>query len=272
MVVPSSSSTTTTGEKRHNRQILTTMRMTSCCLSFFLIVNALLQAPVVTALHMPTPWNYRNGGSSSSSSSSSRSTNQKSLAYTNHADHNDMFVTPRTTFTERMRNVLMDPKKRKNSNHQSNDIPSSTTTTSPVRIVTTLHEFQSVLAENNRQNQITVVRWYASWCRTCKVMQPFFDGLHRKYPTATRNIQYVAIPFVPNVNDAFIAGMNIPSVPYVHMYHPQLGLIEQLKFKPQTAKDFEQILQSYLVGSCPLVEYDDDDHRFVYRAPYQRIS
>jgi thiol:disulfide interchange protein len=198
------------------------------------------------------------------------------LAYTNHADHNDILVNARPTFTERMRNVILDQKQKNNKKESSNQSSSS-----PVRIVTTLSEFQSVLAESNRHNQITVVRWYASWCRTCKIMQPYFDGLHRKYSTKKNDyqngVQYVAIPFVPNVNDAFIAGMNIPSVPYVHIYHPQRGLVEQLKFKPQTASDFERILQSYFHGSCPLEQEEeavdhDEEQAFVYRAPYQRIS
>lgn len=53
-------------------------------------------------------------------------------------------------------------------------------------------------------------------------------------------------------------GLGVPSLPYGHIYHSQVGLVEEMKLNKNVFTNFESILASYVNGYCT-VTYSDDD-------------
>lgn len=55
-------------------------------------------------------------------------------------------------------------------------------------------------------------------------------------------------------------GLGIPSLPYGHIYHPEAGLVEELKMKKKDGEfdNFARTLSTYIRGECD-VEYPDGD-------------
>lgn len=49
-------------------------------------------------------------------------------------------------------------------------------------------------------------------------------------------------------------GLGVSSVPFVHLYHPEAGLVEERKFSKGQIQTFERVLEQYVVGSCDLPE------------------
>lgn len=54
-------------------------------------------------------------------------------------------------------------------------------------------------------------------------------------------------------------GLGVPSVPYVHLYHPEGGLVEERKLSKGYYKEFGEVLDSYVTGSCDLVEEKEEE-------------
>ena len=50
--------------------------------------------------------------------------------------------------------------------------------------LSSLDNFTATL-KSARRNQITVVKFQAPWCRTCRAMAPKLDSIAKKFPTAT---------------------------------------------------------------------------------------
>jgi hypothetical protein len=51
-------------------------------------------------------------------------------------------------------------------------------------------------------------------------------------------------------------GLGVPSLPYGHIYHSAVGLVEELKLNKNVFNTFEEILATYVRGSC-VVTYTD---------------
>lgn len=49
----------------------------------------------------------------------------------------------------------------------------------------------------------------------------------------------------------------VPSVPFAHIYHPDAGLVEEMKISKPHFREFKDCLNSYAVGNCEL-PYDDN--------------
>jgi hypothetical protein len=56
--------------------------------------------------------------------------------------------------------------------------------------------------------------------------------------------------------------LGVPSVPYVHIYHPDTGLVEEMKLSKHYFQDFRNKLQTYVQGYCFVDAPDnvDDDY------------
>jgi thiol-disulfide isomerase/thioredoxin len=118
--------------------------------------------------------------------------------------------------------------------------------------VTTLQQYKQVVAEE--RERLVCVRFYAPWCRACKAVARPFARLSKLYP----NVKLVQVPTTKD-NALLHQGLGVPSLPYVHLYHPEAGLVEERKISKEHFDEFKnEILKSYVDGSCP-VEYDDDD-------------
>ena len=152
--------------------------------------------------------------------------------------------------------------------------------------VSTLAEFKQVVVDDAHasNDQVTAVRFYAPWCRSCRAVEGRFYRLGRSDSvqvsasasrdahTATGskfgNVKFVQVAVSPE-NAALHQGLGVTALPYAHIYHQAIGLVEELRMNQKRFGDFEQILQSYNSGYCALPDSVDPDTG-VYEAPYFR--
>jgi thiol-disulfide isomerase/thioredoxin len=147
--------------------------------------------------------------------------------------------------------------------------------------VSTLEEYKKVVVDDAQANtdQVTAVRFYAPWCRSCRAVEGRFYRLGRPDVQVSARDTHTATSKLPNVkfvqvqvgpeNAALHQGLGVTALPYAHIYHAQVGLVEELRMNNKRFGDFEQILQSYNDGSCALPETVDPVSG-VYCAPYER--
>jgi thiol-disulfide isomerase/thioredoxin len=114
-----------------------------------------------------------------------------------------------------------------------------------IKEVVTLGEFKQTVVDDAQA--MVVVRFHAPWCRACKAMAPGFLKLAKVHS----NIQFVQVP-VTETNMNLHQGLGVPSTPYVHLYHPQGGLIEEQKLTRKHLGGFHKLLEDYETGSCSL--------------------
>jgi thiol-disulfide isomerase/thioredoxin len=96
-----------------------------------------------------------------------------------------------------------------------------------------------------------VVRFYATWCRSCKQIAPVFYKLARALP----GITFVEVP----INDENINlhhGLGVPSVPFAHIYYHGV-LAEELKLNKRHFPRFLYHVKAYVRGRCMLPEDGD---------------
>lgn len=123
-----------------------------------------------------------------------------------------------------------------------------------IRDVESLVDFKRCVVDSD--TKLTVVRFYAPWCRACKANQPLFRKLAAAYET-NANVQFVQVPLNQNTA-ALQQGLGIPSLPYGHIYHADAGLVEERKISKQSFAIFEQVLHTYAQGFCDAT-YDEND-------------
>jgi len=118
-----------------------------------------------------------------------------------------------------------------------------------VQLVDNIHDYKDVVVDE--KEQIVVVRFFASWCRSCKASKPMFNKLVRTFSDSS--VKFVEVPLTKET--AYLQeGLGVPSVPYAHVYHPDAGLVEEMKVSKPHFREFGQKLNSYVVGSCDLPE------------------
>jgi hypothetical protein len=80
---------------------------------------------------------------------------------------------------------------------------------------------------------------------------------------------FVDVP-VTQENSKLHQGLGVPSLPYGHIYHPQGGLVEEVRISRKQIGEFHHKLQSYIMGQCDLKDDDNNDDDFVscYSSPY----
>jgi hypothetical protein len=65
------------------------------------------------------------------------------------------------------------------------------------------------------------------------------------------NVVFVDVPVTPKTA-AIHQGLDVPSLPFGHLYHPVSGLVEEMKLTRKYVGAFEIKLDCYLRGSCDL--------------------
>ena len=113
--------------------------------------------------------------------------------------------------------------------------------------VENLQEYKNVVGEET--SKVVAVRFFASWCKACKAAQPLFYRTAKQFP----NVVFVDVP-VTDRNSNLHQGLEVPSLPYGHIYHPRCGLVEELRITRKFVPSFARKLQSYVTGSCELQE------------------
>ena len=120
-------------------------------------------------------------------------------------------------------------------------------THSKIHLVDNIDDYKRLVADE--QNQIVVVRFFAKWCRSCKVSKPQFNKLVHTF--AKSSVKFVEVPL--SKDTAYLhEGLGVPSIPFAHIYHPQAGLVEEIKISKPHFSTFVDKLQSYVVGSCDI--------------------
>jgi len=157
-----------------------------------------------------------------------------------------------------------------------------------VEVVDNIVDYKSVVVDEDEK--IVVVRFFASWCRSCKATEPVFNKLVNQSPD---HVKFVQVPLTKetsflqeglgekvNLDDSFIvllfphicsltlsfvthlffhiSLLGVPSIPFAHIYHPEAGLVEEMKASKPKFREFQQTLQSYIVGSCDLPEDEEE--------------
>ena len=70
-----------------------------------------------------------------------------------------------------------------------------------------------------------------------------------------KDVEFVDVP-VSERNAKLHQGLGIPTLPFLHVYHPDAGLVEERKFTRSHVSEAKKTLQSYVTRSCPLPEED----------------
>ena len=140
------------------------------------------------------------------------------------------------SFKERMRGLIFGKTEKK-----------TTTRALPPNVCTvdTLEEYRTVVGEET--SKVVAVRFHATYCKSCKAIQPLFYRLATKFP----NVVFVDVA-VTNKNTNLQQGLAVPSLPFGHIYHPTGGLVEEVRLTRKFVSHFARKLQSYVAGSCEL--------------------
>lgn len=124
---------------------------------------------------------------------------------------------------------------------------------SAVQLVDTLEDYKRVVVDE--RDHIVVVRFFAPWCKSCKAAMPFFKKMAWDH---TPNVKFVEVPLTKET--AYIhEGLGVPSVPFGHIYHPEVGLVEERKINKKVFREFREALEDYVRGSCDLPDDEVKD-------------
>jgi thiol-disulfide isomerase/thioredoxin len=161
----------------------------------------------------------------------------------------------------------------------------TTPTTMRIRQLSNIKDYKHYVVDDVDPHKITitVVRFYAPWCRACQAIQQRYYRLAQQYeqrmqsllppspppgdePAASRSLSSasdVAVRFmecpVTKDNAVLHQGLGVPSLPYGHIYHSKVGLVEEMKLNKNVFTNFESTLASYVNGYCT-VTYNENDN------------
>ena len=120
-----------------------------------------------------------------------------------------------------------------------------------IQQVRTMDEFKEVLDE---KNEYMVALWVSPWCKACRSMEPSVKALAKQHP----NVKFIQIPVVDE-NANLHQGLEVPSVPFVHLYLQDSQLAEEQKINRKKLPAFHKMLQDYENKSCSLERTGDGD-------------
>jgi len=117
-----------------------------------------------------------------------------------------------------------------------------------VRRIETIQEYKEHVVDVT--DRIVVVRFFATWCRSCKAIEKLFYRTSFRYcNSSSGGVSFVEVP-VTKANAFLAEGLGVPSFPYGHIYHPQAGLVEEMRISKPHYKNFEAILACHVQGWC----------------------
>jgi thiol-disulfide isomerase/thioredoxin len=104
-------------------------------------------------------------------------------------------------------------------------------------------------------SQITVVRFYSRYCKSCQASEPLFYKLARDFQE--NGVKFVEVPLTPQTNVLHEA-LGVPSLPWTHIYHPDAGLVEERKVSKKFIDEVRTCLRCYVYGECDLEDAPAD--------------
>ena len=115
-----------------------------------------------------------------------------------------------------------------------------------VQLIDTIQDYKKIVVDE--PDRIVAVRFFAPWCKSCKASHPHFKKLVSRH---SPNVKFVEVPLTKET--AYIhEGLGVPSVPFGHIYHPEAGLVEEMKINKRVIGKFADALETYVIGSCDL--------------------
>lgn len=133
-----------------------------------------------------------------------------------------------SNFQSRMKNLVVKKKKNSISSYRPSNIQN----------VISLEDFSNVIEKGRDENKVVVVRFIASWCKTCKFLRPHFD----KAASSNPSVIFVEVPVLEN-NSNLHQGLGVESVPFGHIYHPTKGLVEETTLSRKTFGSFVELIK-----------------------------
>lgn len=145
------------------------------------------------------------------------------------------------SFHQRMRNIVVNPQKKKRNIGQVR--PDN------LFVANTLEDYKLLVGDET--DKIVVVRFFATWCKACQAIGPSFYRLAKQH----KELKFVEVP-VTERNVVLHQGLGVPSLPFAHIYHPNGGLVEEMRINKKYFKDFEITVQNYVNGACDLSDHE----------------
>eukprot|EP00535_Pseudo-nitzschia_heimii_P007930 CAMPEP_0197176316 /NCGR_PEP_ID=MMETSP1423-20130617/2289_1 /TAXON_ID=476441 /ORGANISM="Pseudo-nitzschia heimii, Strain UNC1101" /LENGTH=285 /DNA_ID=CAMNT_0042625683 /DNA_START=294 /DNA_END=1152 /DNA_ORIENTATION=- len=151
---------------------------------------------------------------------------------------------PPPSFEQRMREQLQ----RHQLNQRSNRPTPSSSSNQLVTDVRNLQEYKKVLDQTGKDDQMLAVLWYSPWCKACRATIPGIRTLAKRHP----NVKFIQVPVLEE-NANLHQGLDVPSVPYLHLYVPDdPRLVEEKKMTRKRLSGFQKLLCDYEQGHCSL--------------------
>eukprot|EP00804_Cyclotella_cryptica_P016659 CCRYP_001977-RA/>CCRYP_001977-RA protein AED:0.26 eAED:0.26 QI:0/0/0/1/1/1/2/0/636 len=129
---------------------------------------------------------------------------------------------------------------------------------SSIKRIESPSQFQSLVLDES--NSLVVVRFYADACPSCKATSPLFrrwsragETLNAADSVAVSNeklaIKIVEMPLNKKTSLFMQEKLGVDQLPYCHLYHPQLGLVEeQLVMNKLEFREFVSVVDKWAKG------------------------
>lgn len=159
---------------------------------------------------------------------------------------------PPPSFEERMRLQL----KRHQSMTSSHQPKANVNNNQLVPDVKDLQNYKHALDMAAEDEKMLAVLWYSPWCKACRAVMPGIRTLAKRHP----NVQFIKVPVLPE-NTSLHQGLEVPSVPYLHLYAAKdPRLVEEKKMTRKRLSGFQKLLSDYEKGSCSLEQLGSENH------------
>jgi len=115
---------------------------------------------------------------------------------------------------------------------------------SNLKIIGSRAEFDAAIVRGTVEYKLVVVRFYATWCKSCRAMQPLFRRLMQEHP----NILFLEVP-VSHARSFVTSELDVKTFPFGHVYGPGGGLVESRSIEKKNFSDFVSAIETRLKGS-----------------------
>lgn len=121
----------------------------------------------------------------------------------------------------------------------SNTLTARTRTSPHVLSIASLEDYHTAIMNTPK---VVCVRFYAPWCKACLAVAPHFYHLAQTYAD---DCLFLDVPVTHN-NLKLYQGLGVESLPYGHIYLPELGLVEETMLTRQHMAEFREKVKHYV--------------------------
>jgi thiol-disulfide isomerase/thioredoxin len=151
------------------------------------------------------------------------------------------------TSTTSLRAISNPLRRRKTDGSQNTKKKKFTEKDALIAHITDVTDYKTRVVDES--HNITVVRFYSHYCKSCRASEPHFFKLAKDYQQY--NVNFVEVPLTPQTKVLHDA-LGVPSLPWTHIYHPDAGLVEERKVSKKFIEEVRQALRCYVFGECSL--------------------